>query len=94
MSRPTFPLPPRAPRGAPRTYLVLALGAAAGEYDGFARPLGTVAAASRARAREAARLLFPGVAAEELRVVSAAGAPAGLVAGALSADGRALLAAS
>jgi hypothetical protein len=85
--------PPASPRRSPalRTYLVLAIGSAAGAAE-FARPLGTVAAPHRGLAREVARALYPQVAPDELRVLSAAGAPADLVAGALAADGGLALA--
>lgn len=93
MPSPLFPSPaaPRRAAGS-RTYIVLAIGAAAGPAE-FARPLGTIAASGRGPAREAARALFPQVAPEELRVVAAAGAPTGLLTRALTADGGLLLAA-
>ncbi len=86
-------LPPAAaPRRAPllRTYLVLDIGAAG--MAEFARPLGTIAAPHRGQARDAARALYPQLDAGELRVVAASGASAGLLAGALAADGRVALA--
>jgi acyl-CoA synthetase (NDP forming) len=53
-----------------------------------------VAAPHRALARAAARALYPQLAPEELRVITAAGAPAGLLADALAADGAHALASS
>lgn len=88
------PLPPPAAARRPpafRTYLVSAIGAAAGGGV-FVRPLGTVAAPRRSLARQAARALYPSVGADEIRVTAAAGAPAGLLAGALAADGAHALA--
>jgi hypothetical protein len=70
---------------------VSAIGAAAGGGT-FARALGTVAAPRRSLAREAARVLYPEFGADELRVTTAAGSPAGLLAGALAADGAQALA--
>jgi len=87
----SLPVAPRRASG-PRTYIVLAIGASAGAAE-FARPLGTVAASGRGPAREVARALFPQLPPEELRVVSAAGAPTGLLTRALAADGGLLLAA-
>ncbi len=94
MADPLLPTP-TAPRraSAPRTYIVLAIGASAGASE-FARPLGTVTAGGRTMAREAARALFPQVSSEELRVVASAGAPMGLLTRALAADGGVMLAAS
>lgn len=88
MRRPPVPLPAGHRRPAVvRTYLVLAIGSAAGATD-FVRTLGTVTAPGRSLAREAARALHPGIAADELRVVAAAGSATGLLAAALAADGR------
>jgi sarcosine oxidase gamma subunit len=75
---------------SPRTYLALAIGSASDAA--FARALGTIAAPHRRLAREAARILYPQVAPDELRVVAAGGAPAGLLAAALAADGGLVLA--
>lgn len=90
------PTPPTAasppPRAASlRTYVVLAIGEAAGPAE-FSRPLGTVAAPRRGLAREAARALFPEVRAECLRVLAAAAASTELLTRALAVDGRQLLA--
>lgn len=92
-----MPTPPTAPARRPsdaatlRTYVVLAIGAAAGDTE-FSRPLGTVAAPRRGLARDAARALFPEVAAECLRVLTAAAVPVELLTRALAVDGRQLLA--
>ena len=93
MSRPAVPSrrPALRPPSGVRTYLVLAIGSAAGAAE-FTRALGTVAAPHRTLAREVARTLYPQVAAEEIRVVAAAGAPAGLIAAALAVDGAHALA--
>lgn len=91
------PTPPIAPAGPPpraaglRTYIVLAIGEAAGPTE-FTRPLGTIAAPRRGLARDAARALFPEVGAECLRVLTAAAASTELLTRALALDGGQLLA--
>ncbi|HEY0780794.1 MAG TPA: hypothetical protein VGD56_22745 [Gemmatirosa sp.] len=57
----------------------------------FARPLGTVAASTRAMARAAACALHADVAPADLRAVAAGSVPAGYLARALTLDGKRLL---
>lgn len=81
------------PRGAGprlRTYVLLAIGADAGLVD-YARPLGTLVAATRAMARAAACAIHADVAPSNLRAVAAGSAPAGFLARALALDGERLL---
>ncbi|GJG86293.1 hypothetical protein tb265_14740 [Gemmatimonadetes bacterium T265] len=93
-----MPLPERAPtgprgtRGRPRlrTYVLLAVGDAAGVTE-FARPLGTLVATTRTRARAAARALHADVDPGDLRAVAAGSAPPGYLARALALDGERLL---
>lgn len=82
---------PRPPGPAPRTYVVLAIGGAAGLLE-YARPLGTIAATRRSLARDAARALHPDVSAGELRVLAAGNVPTELLTRALAIDGRGLVA--
>lgn len=90
-TRPTAPAGPPPRSAALRTYVVLAIGEAAGPAE-FSRPLGTIAAPRRGLAREAARALFPEVGAECLRVLAVAAASTELLTRALAVDGRQLLA--
>lgn len=97
---PLFQRPPAGPRGADRTcrtsarlrtYVLIAIDewADAGE---FARPLGTIVAATRTQARTAACALYADVASADLRAVAATSAPAGYLARALARDGERVLA--
>lgn len=86
---------PAGPRGAGRhprlrTYVLLAVGEAAGVTE-FARPLGTLMAATRAIARAAACAIHADIAPADLRAVAAGSAPAGYLARALALDGERLL---
>jgi hypothetical protein len=90
-TRPPVPAGPPPSAAALRTYVVLAIGEAAGPAE-FSRPLGTVAAPRRSLARAAARALYPEVGAECLRVLAAAAASTELLARALAVDGGQMLA--
>ncbi len=86
---------PAGPRDAAlgprlRTYVLLAVGDAAGVTE-FARPLGTLVAATRGLARAAARAIHADVPAADLRAIAAGSAPAGYLARALALDGERLL---
>ncbi len=84
---------PAGPHGATtrlRTYVLLAVGEASGLTE-FARPLGTLAAATRTMARAAGCVLHADVAPADLRAVAAGSAPAGYLARALALDGKRLL---
>lgn len=86
---------PRQPSGAAsaprlRTYVLVAVGDTAGVAD-FARPLGTLIAATRAMARAAACAVYADVPPRDLRAVAAGSAPAGFLARALALDGERLL---
>ena len=85
------PASPRtvAPGPRLRTYVLLAIGDAAGVTD--ARPLGPLVAATRARARAAACAIHADVPPADLRAVAAGSAPAGYLARALALDGERLL---
>lgn len=80
----------RAPRPRLRTYVLLALADGAGPAE-FARPLGTIAAATRTLARSAANALYAELDPTTLRAVAAASVPASTLARALALDGRRLL---
>ncbi len=76
-----------------RTYVVVACGLDAPAAAALV-PLGTVVAHDRRTARAAASRGHAVLPARALRVVAPGSAPAALLAGALAADGRRLLAAS
>ena len=73
-----------------RTYVLLAIGEAAGVTE-FARPLGTLLAATRTLARAAACAIHADIAPAALRAVAAGSAPPGFLARALALDGERLL---
>lgn len=73
-----------------RTYVLLAIGEAAGGKE-FARPLGTLMAATRTLARAAACAIHADIVPADLRAVAAGSAPAGYLARALALDGERLL---
>ncbi len=73
-----------------RTYVLLAIGEAAGGKE-FARPLGTLMAATRTLARAAACAIHADIASADLRAVAAGSAPPGYLARALAVDGDRLL---
>ena len=79
-----------APRSRLRTYVLIAIGGSAGVVD-YARPLGTLAAATRAMARAAACAIHADIPPTNLRAVAAGSAPAGFLARALALDGERLL---
>ena len=79
-----------APRPRLRTYVLVAIGGSAGVVD-YARPLGTLAAATRAMARAVACAIHADIPPADLRAVAAGSAPAGFLARALALDGERLL---
>ncbi len=81
---------PDLPPSRLRTYVLVAIDDDPGAHA-FARPLGTLMAATRALARAAACAIHADVAPAALRAIAAGSAPAGFLAVALARDGERIL---